>query len=107
MTLFATQDLILRLRRNHGYTDREARRMVHDVLDTVANLLEDLQVGDQLRVKYVGTFHCRVRKGRVMHIGSWKGTGRRSPDTLRLHFTPSYQIAALHHDSIVPEPEIS
>ncbi len=105
MTVFATKDLILSLRRNHEYPDREARRVVHDVLDTVAALLEDLQVGDQLRVKSVGTFHCRVRKGRVMHIGPWKGTGRRTPNTLRLHYTPSHQLAALHHDSVMPEPE--
>jgi nucleoid DNA-binding protein len=76
MTL-TQSDLVRRLRSTPGLTLIEARRAVHDVTSALTDLLDQLNLGDRLTLKYLGHFECYLRKGGLRH-----GLHGREPMTL-------------------------
>lgn len=55
------QDVIARLRADHGYTAKDADRSVRDVLDVIRELLDELDADEALTLPNLGRWLCKVK----------------------------------------------
>lgn len=90
MATRTTHDLILALRRLHGYTRLDAERAVRDTLDVLRHEIDELQVEDDIRLPGFGRFICEV----AIHVGGGNGQAVR--------WSPSPQIAQGHAARALP-----
>lgn len=75
------KDMILRLRSAYGYSVRDAQKAVEDMLNTLRDLIEDLEVGESLSLEHIGRLQLCARQ--------W-----RSGRSHRIRFLPSCMMAA-------------
>jgi nucleoid DNA-binding protein len=85
MTTYTKKDLVLRLRSAHGYSVREALRAVQDVMSTLQDQIEDLELGDRLTLEHIGQLECYLRKGRLKGTFT-PGVVVQNPDRPALRF---------------------
>lgn len=93
MSTLNKQHLALRLRAAFGYSDRDARRTVRDVLVVLRDLLEDLGTDESLILEHIGRFESRPTarlSGRSLH---------------RLQFKPSAPLASLFSRRPLPDDD--
>ena len=99
------ETLVRRLRAANGYSVREARRAVEDVLDALHCALEDLEPGDSLVLKNLGALRCVVRTGRRQRVGLRSSEFVQAPNTSRIRFQPSVLLASYLRSRVLSEED--